>query len=146
MRHSASSRKSRNRGNGGNRRGNQNRVQVFDSNGPDVRIRGTAHQIHEKYIALAKDASSSGDYVLAESYLQHAEHYQRIITNWDETIRNGGRVVQQEDTNIPAGKDSEENAKEDKKQDVSDDLSLPETIVAKERGVKKEEEKNLEDA
>lgn len=139
MRHSATSRKSRNRGNGGGRRGNQNRVQVFDSNGPDVRIRGTAHQIHEKYMALAKDASSSGDYVLAESYLQHAEHYQRIITNWDETIRNGGRAPQQEQ--------KIENEKSDvKAQDVDDDLGLPESIVAPKPVAEKQKDDALEDA
>jgi hypothetical protein len=54
-------------------------MQTFDSNGPDVRIRGTAFQVHEKYLQLARDASSSGDRIIAESYLQHAEHYYRII-------------------------------------------------------------------
>jgi hypothetical protein len=67
-----------------NRRGFQNKNRVFDSNGPDVRIRGTAFQIVEKYAALAKDANAAGDRVLAESYLQHAEHYQRMITAWNE--------------------------------------------------------------
>jgi hypothetical protein len=51
----------------------------FESSGPDVKIRGTAAQIAEKYITLARDASSSGDYIMAENYLQHAEHYNRII-------------------------------------------------------------------
>ena len=55
------------------------RVQTFDSNGPDVRIRGNAFQITEKYTTLARDASASGDRILAESYLQHAEHYQRML-------------------------------------------------------------------
>lgn len=68
--------------NNGQRRGFQNKNRVFDSNGPDVRIRGTAFQIVEKYQTLAKDASSTGDWVLAESYLQHAEHYQRMISEW----------------------------------------------------------------
>ena len=60
------------------------RVQSFDSNGPDVRIRGTAYQINEKYVTLARDATSAGDRVLAESYLQHAEHYQRFINEMTE--------------------------------------------------------------
>ena len=47
----------------------------FDSNGPDIKIRGTALHIAEKYTQLARDASSSGDRVMAENYLQHAEHY-----------------------------------------------------------------------
>jgi hypothetical protein len=54
-------------------------MQTFDSNGPDVRIRGSAFQVHEKYLQLARDASSSGDRIMAENYLQHAEHYYRII-------------------------------------------------------------------
>jgi hypothetical protein len=55
------------------------RHQTFDSNGPDVRIRGNAFQVHEKYLALARDAQSAGDRIAAENYLQHAEHYYRII-------------------------------------------------------------------
>lgn len=92
MRHNAAAgRRSRNRGHqsGGGRRnggGQPNRTQVFDSNGPDVRIRGTAAQIFEKYSTLAKDAHSMGDRVLAESYLQHAEHYQRLTSGWIDLI------------------------------------------------------------
>ncbi len=51
----------------------------YDSNGPDVKIRGTAAHIAEKYSALARDAQSSGDTVAAENLFQHAEHYNRII-------------------------------------------------------------------
>lgn len=51
----------------------------YESNGPDVKIRGTAQHIAEKYMHLARDASSSGDFITAENYLQHAEHYNRII-------------------------------------------------------------------
>src|SRR5664279_5028315 len=51
----------------------------FESNGGDVKIRGTALHIAEKYVQLARDASSSGDRVAAENYLQHAEHYYRIV-------------------------------------------------------------------
>jgi hypothetical protein len=68
---------------GGNQRRNP-RVHTFDSNGPDVRIRGNAYQINEKYVTLARDANSAGDRVLAESYLQHAEHYQRLINEMTE--------------------------------------------------------------
>ena len=65
--------------------GQHNQDQVFnihrtiDSNGPDVKIRGNAHHIYEKYLQLARDANSSGDRVMAENYLQHAEHYYRLI-------------------------------------------------------------------
>ncbi|MDB5412603.1 MAG: hypothetical protein JWR10_938 [Rubritepida sp.] len=61
--------------------GNQplNRNHVFDSSGPDVRLRGTAQQLFEKYLQLGRDATSAGDRVAAEGYFQHAEHYFRIL-------------------------------------------------------------------
>ena len=52
---------------------------VYESNGPDVKVRGTANHVAEKYLALARDAQVSGDLVSSENYLQHAEHYFRII-------------------------------------------------------------------
>ena len=62
------------------RRGqSNNRTNSFDSNGPDVKVRGNAIQVCEKYQSLARDATSAGDRVMAESYFQHAEHYQRIV-------------------------------------------------------------------
>ncbi|GAB0113100.1 hypothetical protein AcidC75_06240 [Acidisoma sp. C75] len=57
-----------------------NRNHVFDSNGPDIRVRGTAQQLFEKYLQLGRDATSAGDRVLGEGYFQHAEHYFRIVT------------------------------------------------------------------
>ncbi len=67
------------RGRGSNRRNVPARHQTFDSNGPSVRIRGSAFQVHEKYLAMARDANTSGDRVAAENFLQHAEHYFRVI-------------------------------------------------------------------
>ena len=75
----------RNNSGGGNNNNNNNRkgpnplTRNYESNGPDVKIRGSAQQIAEKYAQLARDAHSSGDRVMAENYLQHAEHYNRII-------------------------------------------------------------------
>jgi Domain of unknown function (DUF4167) len=69
----------RNNNNNSNRKGPNPLSRSYESNGPDVKIRGTAHHIGEKYLQLARDAQSSGDPVMAESYLQHAEHYFRII-------------------------------------------------------------------
>lgn len=54
----------------------------YDSNGPDARVRGTASQVYEKYQALARDAMSAGDRVMAENYQQHAEHYFRILQSF----------------------------------------------------------------
>lgn len=64
---------------GRNRKGPNPLTRSFESNGPDVKIRGTALHIAEKYIQLARDAQSSGDRIASESYLQHAEHYFRIV-------------------------------------------------------------------
>jgi len=63
----------------GNRKGPNPLTRSYESNGPDVKIRGSAQQIADKYSSLARDAHSSGDRVMAENYLQHAEHYNRLI-------------------------------------------------------------------
>ncbi len=70
------------RGRGRNRKGQNPLTRSFESTGPDVKIRGTPAHIAEKYMSLARDATSSGDPVLAENYLQHAEHYNSIIMAW----------------------------------------------------------------
>ncbi len=57
----------------------QHAARSLDSNGPIIKIRGSASQIFEKYLALAHDANASGDRIMAENYLQHAEHYYRIL-------------------------------------------------------------------
>jgi hypothetical protein len=64
-----------------------NRNHVFDSNGPDLRIRGTAQQLFEKYLQLGRDATSSGDRVMAEGYFQHAEHYFRILNAMNQAAQ-----------------------------------------------------------
>ncbi|GGE13558.1 MULTISPECIES: DUF4167 domain-containing protein [Rhizobium] len=70
-----------NNNNNFNRKGGNPLTRTYDSSGPDVKIRGTAQHIAEKYAQLARDAQSSGDRVIAENYLQHAEHYNRIIAS-----------------------------------------------------------------
>lgn len=85
---------------GGNQRPHRN--QVFDSNGPEMRVRGTAFQINEKYQALAKDAASSGDIILAENYLQHAEHYQRIINEFEPVQQHQPRYEENTEGEQPA--------------------------------------------
>ncbi len=64
-----------------------NRNHVFDSNGPDVRIRGTAQQLFEKYLQLGRDATSGGDRVTAEAFFQHAEHYFRILNAMNQAAQ-----------------------------------------------------------
>ena len=78
MKHGQNSRRQRSRNNG--RRYPNQRGNSFESNGPDVKVRGTAQQVFDKYQSLARDAFSTGDRVLAEGYLQHAEHYFRILS------------------------------------------------------------------
>jgi len=67
------------RGRGRGRKPQNPLARSYESNGPDVKIRGTAAHIAEKYTSLARDALASGDIIAAESYFQHAEHYNRII-------------------------------------------------------------------
>jgi hypothetical protein len=98
-----------------------NRNHVFDSSGPDLRVRGTAQQLFEKYLQLGRDATSGGDRVMAESYFQHAEHYFRILNAINQATAqqqggphqpNGGNRRGQEsqgeqtDTDEPGGDDT----------------------------------------
>src|SRR4028118_1143590 len=75
------------RGRNRNNKGPNPLTRSYESNGPDVKIRGTAQHIAEKYSQLARDAQSSGDPVAAENYHQHAEHYYRIIATAQEQVR-----------------------------------------------------------
>src|SRR5271154_3205386 len=63
--------------------------QTFDSNGPDIKIRGSAHQVFARYIALAREAATGDDRVAAENLYQHAEHYFRIANANREGIQQG---------------------------------------------------------
>ncbi len=132
MRHGTSNnrRNSRNRNNngGGRRNNNQNsRTQVYDSNGPDVRIRGTAHQVAEKYLALAKDATVMGDRMIAENYFQHAEHYIRII---NELSGDASNKVKGLENSKPVADD--EGNKVNEVNNSPDDLGLPASIIGAE--------------
>ncbi|UWU69508.1 DUF4167 domain-containing protein [Bradyrhizobium sp. NC92] len=79
--------RNRNNNNNNNRRGQNPMTRVYESNGPEIKIRGTASHIAEKYLQLARDARSSGDPVAAENYYQHAEHYFRLIAAAQEQFR-----------------------------------------------------------
>jgi Domain of unknown function (DUF4167) len=91
MRNGQNNKRMRNRNNNNNnnnnRRSQNPMTRVFESNGPDIKIRGTASHIAEKYLQLARDARSSGDPVAAENYYQHAEHYFRLIAAAQEQFR-----------------------------------------------------------
>jgi hypothetical protein len=77
----------RGRGNQHHRKSQNPMSRVYESNGPDVKIRGTPSHIAEKYVQLARDAQSSGDPIAAENYYQHAEHYNRLIAAAQEQFR-----------------------------------------------------------
>src|SRR6195256_5867545 len=81
--------RSRNNNNNNNNRQKSHNpmTRVYESNGPDVKIRGTPPHIAEKYVQLARDAHTSGDPVSAENYYQHAEHYFRLIAAAQEQFR-----------------------------------------------------------
>src|SRR6185436_11816896 len=90
MRNGQNKQRMRNRShnnNNNNRRGQNPMTRVYESNGPEIKIRGTASHLAEKYVQLARDAQGSGDPVAAENYYQHAEHYFRIIAAAQEQFR-----------------------------------------------------------
>jgi Domain of unknown function (DUF4167) len=88
------------------------RVQTFDSNGPNVKIRGNAYQVFERYVALAREAQASGDRVAAENLYQHAEHYFRIMNAMGEGQGHGApRPTTPADLEV--GGDGEGEARED---------------------------------
>jgi len=79
-----------------------NKGQNFDSGGGDTRVRGNAYQVLEKYLQLARDAGTAGDRVAAENFLQHADHYYRVVAamNEGQRPRIGGREVSVADVNV----------------------------------------------
>src|SRR3978361_1958112 len=87
MRNNRNNNNSSHNNNNNNRRGQNPMTRVFESNGPDIKIRGTASHVAEKYVQLPRDARSSGDPAAAEHYSQHAEHYFRLIATAQEQFR-----------------------------------------------------------
>ena len=108
MKQGTNNRRSRSRGGGGKRQYGGGGRNSFESNGPDVKIRGTAQQIQDKYLSLARDASSSGDWVSAEAYFQFAEHYHRII-NSNAGNGAGKNVAQGQNKNQSDSRNSGKN-------------------------------------
>ena len=84
------------RGRGRGRKPQNPLARNYESNGPDVKIRGTAAHIADKYMSLARDALASGDMIAAESYFQHAEHYFRILNAMNQAAQQGQANGQQQ--------------------------------------------------
>jgi Domain of unknown function (DUF4167) len=108
---------------------------TFDSNGPDVKIRGTAAHIFEKYQALARDANASGDRIGAENYLQHAEHYFRILNTYQNNPNQpfNGRPQGQPQGDGPQpqfGRPQSDDAEGEDSQDGADEAEEAEDIRA----------------
>jgi hypothetical protein len=110
---------SNNNNNNNQHRKSQNPLtRVYESNGPDVKIRGTASHIAEKYIQLARDSQSSGDPVAAENYYQHAEHYFRLIAAAQEQFRQQNPYYNQQN---PQGQQATPQGAADDNFDDDDD-------------------------
>jgi Domain of unknown function (DUF4167) len=82
---------------------------MYESNGPDLKIRGNASHIAEKYLQLARDAQSSGDPIAAENYYQHAEHYFRLIAAAQEHFRQTQPSFYQQQPQQGGGNDSDDS-------------------------------------
>ena len=93
-------------------------TRVYESNGPDVKIRGTANHVAEKYIQLARDAQTSGDPVGAENYYQHAEHYFRLIATAQEQFRQSQPFHRPDGGDQPRGGDESFD-------DMDEDTTVP---------------------
>jgi hypothetical protein len=108
----------RGRGRNNNRKAHHNPLtRSYESNGPDVKIRGTPSHIAEKYMSLARVAQSSGDPVLAENYLQHAEHYNRIIMTFrEQSVQMSGEAM----NGVGRHRDSESDDFSDEDMDEAD--------------------------
>lgn len=113
----------RSRGRGG-RKGPNPLTRSYESNGPDVKVRGTAQHVAEKYQTLARDSLSAGDGISAEAYFQYAEHYNRIIMT-AQTQQNAAR--EEERRNAAQAQENREQSNKDAAPVAQDD---PQPVVA----------------
>jgi hypothetical protein len=111
--------------NNNNRRNHNPLTRVYESNGPDVKIRGTASHVAEKYLQLARDAQSSGDPVSAENYFQHAEHYFRLIAVAQEQFRQSNPNFQAPRTDGAGGNDQQFQPRPEENFEDGDDDGQP---------------------
>ena len=102
----------------GNRRNNSNTNRTIDSTGPEVKIRGSASHIYEKYQSLAREANIAGERIVSEGYLQHAEHYYRQMNQTPAGNSRGAR---------PEGQGDDDHRRRDNEQ-RRDDRSRPDDV------------------
>jgi len=125
---------------GANAGGVVNLNRTLDSNGPDIKIRGTVAHILEKYQNLARDANSQGDHVGAENYLQHAEHYYRLLAAANQaqaaarerdTVRqNGSRRLGQPENGQESGEPGQQSSYEGVSHEGSAEASYEENVTS----------------
>src|ERR1700682_2358801 len=138
MRNGQNNKRMRNRNNNNNNNNNNNRrgqnpmTRVFESNGPDIKIRGTASHVAEKYVQLARDARSSGDPVAAENYYQHAEHYFRLIAAAQEQFRQNQPQPRTENEMPPEDGDDESESFSNFRQETGSVPAQPQPFVPRE--------------
>ena len=113
----------------GHNNGQINRNTTIDSNGPDVRLRGNAQQLHEKYIALANDASAAGERIQAEAYFQFADHYFRV----NAAIMAAAEERQNRHQDQNSKSQQEDKPAEDKTVDASDGKAEEQSAAAEEK-------------
>ncbi|MEM9840666.1 MAG: DUF4167 domain-containing protein [Pseudomonadota bacterium] len=128
------------RGRNNNRRrqgGNNNPNRSMDSQGPEVKIRGTATQIYDKYQALARDAASSGDRIRAESLMQHAEHYYRLMKSMQPAEKPAepkkDEASEEAENTAPAAKSEEPAAEAAPKKEAEGEASSDDAAAAEEQ-------------
>ncbi|MHC1547978.1 DUF4167 domain-containing protein [Phyllobacterium sp. K27] len=135
MRPVQQNRRMRGRGNNNNRSKGPNPLsRNYESNGPDVKIRGNAQHVAEKYTTLARDAQSAGDRVMAENYLQHAEHYNRIIM----AAQAAAPVQYQRDDRDDQEQDDENNYEDDGNNTGNNEQELQERPERQDRAERQE--------
>ncbi len=127
------------RGRGRGRKPQNPLARNFESNGPDVKIRGTAAHIAEKYTSLARDALAAGDIVGAENYLQHAEHYNRIIMaaqaqQQQQAAPQGNNQAEGANGNDYRGRQAEEDLDEENGADAVDSIRVAPPAPSQPRG------------
>ncbi len=105
-----------------------------DSSGPSVKVRGSAKQVYDKYLILARDAKSSGDSILSESYFQHAEHYARVLIEngkFDTTSSANGDAKNKNHSIKDAKNSDNESIEKENNIDESQKLQNDETVEVK---------------
>lgn len=100
---------------------NNNSNRSLESTGPDVKIRGTAQQIYDKYMQYNRDRASSGDRVAAEAYLQHAEHYYRLLMQNDGFRQRMLQKIAEEQNELDEDGDDGDDIEDEMEVEAADD-------------------------